>query len=162
MIGCHCGLSVPDMTTTTHIRGLDHSIERTNIWLAELAAELGTDDRHEAYRVLRAFLHALRDRLTVEEAAELAAQLPILMRGVFFQDWQPSRTPERYRDRDEFLARFAAEADLEGESTVSFAAEAALFTFRRHVSDGEVTDILAVLPEDLRELLLALTVHASS
>lgn len=150
------------MTTTTHIRGLDHSIERTNIWLEELAAELGTDDRREAYRVLRAFLHTLRDRLTVDEAAELAAQLPILIRGVFFQDWQPDRTPARYRDRDEFLARFATEAELEGESTVSFAAEAALRTFRRHISDGEMTDILAVLPADLRELLLALTVHASS
>lgn len=150
------------MTTTTHIRGLDHSIELTNVWLAELAAELGSDDRHEAYRVLRAFLHTLRDRLTVEEAAELAAQLPILMRGIFFQGWQPKRTPARYRSRDEFLARFADEAGLEGESAVSFASEAALRTFRRHVSDGEVTDILAVLPEDLRELLLALTVHASS
>lgn len=156
------GRSVRVMTTTTHIRGLDHSVELTNIWLSELAAELGSDDRHEAYRVLRAFLHTLRDRLTVDEAAELAAQLPILMRGVFFQDWQPRRTPARYHDRDEFLARFAAEAGLEGESTVSFAVEAALRSFRRHVSDGEVTDILAVLPEDLRELLLALTVHASS
>jgi uncharacterized protein (DUF2267 family) len=150
------------MTTTTHVHGLDHSVERTNVWLAELAAELGTDDRREAYRVLRAFLHTLRDRLTVDEAAELAAQLPILIRGVFFQDWQPDRTPAGYHDRDEFLARFAAEAGLEGESTVSFAVEAALRTFRRHVSDGEMTDILSVLPTDLRELLLALTVHASS
>ena len=156
------GLSVPPMTTTTHIRGLDHSVELTNIWLAELAAELGSDNRPEAYRVLRAFLHTLRDRLTVDEAAELAAQLPILLRGAFFQDWQPQRTPARYRDRDEFLARFAAEAELEGETTVSFAAEAALRIFRRHISDGEVTDIMAVLPEDVRELLLALSVHASS
>jgi uncharacterized protein (DUF2267 family) len=162
MTGGGRGLSVAAMTTTTHIRGLDHSVELTNIWLSELAVELGTEDRHEAYRVLRAFLHTLRDRLTVEEAAELAAQLPILVRGVFFQDWEPGRTPAGYRGRDEFLARFAGEAGLEGESTVSFAAEAALRTFRLHVSDGEVADILAVLPEDLRELLLALSVHASS
>ena len=154
--------SLAPMTTTTHIHGLDHSVELTNIWLAELAGELGSDDRREAYRVLRAFLHTLRDRLTVEEAAELAAQLPILMRGVFFQDWRPERSPARYRSRDEFLARFADEAGLQGESTVSFAAEAALRTFQRHVSDGEVTDILALLPVELRELLLALSVHASS
>lgn len=150
------------MTTTTHISGLDHSVERTNIWLAELAAELGSEDRHEAYRVLRAFLHTLRDRLTVGEAAELAAQLPMLVRGVFFQNWQPHRSPARYHDRSEFLARFADVAGIEDESSVSFAAEAALRVFRRHVSDGEVSDILAILPEDLRELLLSLTVHASS
>lgn len=154
--------TVRHMTTTTHIRGLDHSVEVTNIWLEELAAELGTGNRREAYRVLRAFLHTLRDRLTVEEAAELSAQLPVLVRGVFFQNWRPGRTPARYRDRNEFLARFAGEAGLEGESSVSYAAEAAMRTFRSHVSAGEIDDVLAVLPEDVRELLLALTVHASS
>ena len=150
------------MTTTTHIRGLDHSVELTNIWLAELAAELGSDSRPEAYRVLRAFLHTLRDRLTVQEAAELSAQLPMVIRGAFFQDWRPHQTPARYRNRDEFLGRFAREAGIEGESAVAFAAEAALRTFRRHVSDGEVTDVMSVLPEDVRELLLCLSVHASS
>ena len=149
------------MTTTTHIRGLDHSVELTNVWLAELAAELGTDDRHEAYRVLRSFLHTLRDRLTVEEAAELSAQLPLLVRGIFFQNWRPHGTPARYHDRNEFLSRFAGEAGLEGETSVSFAAEAALRTFRKHVSAGEVADVLAVLPEDVRELLLALSVDGS-
>jgi uncharacterized protein (DUF2267 family) len=150
------------MTTTTHIPGLDHSVERTNIWLAELAAELGSDDRHEAYRILRAFLHTLRDRLTPWEAAELSAQLPIVVRGVFFQNWRPHQTPARYRDRDEFLARFSAASGIEGEAAVAFAAEAALRTFRRHVSDGELTDVMSVLPADLRELLLCLSVHASS
>lgn len=150
------------MTTTTHIPGLDHSVERTNIWLGELAAELGSDDRHEAYRVLRGFLHTLRDRLTTVEAAELSAQLPIMLRGVFFQNWRPHATPARYRDRNEFLARFSKAAGIDGESEVAFAAEGALRTFRRHVSDGELTDVLSVLPEDLRELLLSLSVHASS
>jgi uncharacterized protein (DUF2267 family) len=144
------------MTTTTRISSLDKSIEATNVWLAELATELGTDDRREAYRVLRGFLHALRDRLTVDEAAEFAAQLPILVRGVFFQDWQPSRTPAPYHDRREFLAAFAAEAALHGDSETSFAAEAALRTLRAHVSKGEVDDILAILPSDLRELVEAL------
>jgi uncharacterized protein (DUF2267 family) len=150
------------MTTTTHIRGLDHSIDITNVWMTELEHELGTDSRHEAYRVMRAFLHTLRDRLTVDEAAELSAQLPLLMRGVFFQDWQPTWTPARYSTASEFLARFAAEARIEDESAVTFAAEAALRVLRRHVSDGEIGDILSVLPDEVRDLLLCLTVHASS
>lgn len=150
------------MTTTTHIRVLDHSVETTNIWLADMADELGTDDRMEAYRVLRAFLHTLRDRLTVQEAADLAAQLPVVIRGIFFQDWRPRRTPRTYRDRCEFLRRFAEEAGIDGETSISFAAEAATRVLRRHISAGEVEDVLAVLPTDVRELLNALTVHASS
>jgi uncharacterized protein (DUF2267 family) len=150
------------MTTTTHIRTLDHSVETTNVWLADLADELGTSDRMEAYRVLRAFLHTLRDRLTAHEAADLSAQLPVVIRGIYFQDWRPRIFPRIYRDRSEFLRRFAEEAGIEGESSISFAAEAATRVLRRHVSAGEIDDILAVLPTDVRELLDALTVHASS
>ena len=72
---------------------IDRSVEKTNVWLKELAAELGTDDRKFAYRVLRAYLHAVRDRLMVDEAAQLAAQLPELVRGIYYEGWVPSRTP---------------------------------------------------------------------
>ena len=47
----------------TGVRNLDHSIDKTNAWLAEIAAEFGTEDRQFAYRVTRAWLHALRDGL---------------------------------------------------------------------------------------------------
>jgi uncharacterized protein (DUF2267 family) len=63
------------MTTTTHVPTLEHSIHQTNGWLGDVAAELDGTDRQYAYRTLRATLHALRDRLTVDEAAQLAAQL---------------------------------------------------------------------------------------
>jgi len=59
-------------------RVIDRSVEKTHVWLNELAAELGREDHQYAYRVLRAVLHAVRDRLTVDEAAQLAAQLPEL------------------------------------------------------------------------------------
>ena len=49
------------------------------------AAALGTDDRQDAYRAVRGVLHTLRDRLPVEESAQLAAQLPTLLRGVFYE-----------------------------------------------------------------------------
>lgn len=68
----------------TGVENLDRSIERVNTWLADIDAGFGTSDRHLAYRVLRAWLHCLRDRLSVEVAAHFAAQLPELLRGTFF------------------------------------------------------------------------------
>jgi uncharacterized protein (DUF2267 family) len=130
------------------------SVEKTHIWLNELAVELGAEnDRAGAYRVLRAFLHALRDRLTVDEAAQLAAQLPELIRGIYYEGWVPARTPIKYRDADEFLARIGEEAKLSGETQASHACAAASRVLQRHVSSGEFEDVLAMLPERLRTLV---------
>jgi uncharacterized protein (DUF2267 family) len=141
--------------TTTHLDIIDRSVEKAHVWLNDLAEELGTEDRQQAYRVLRTFLPALRDHLPVNEAAQLSAQLPIFVRGVFFEGWDPGRTPERTRDLDSFLQRIAREAGLAGETEASFAATAANAVLSRHVSAGEARSVLHVLPERLREFLSA-------
>jgi uncharacterized protein (DUF2267 family) len=139
--------------TMTRLDILDRSVEKTHVWLNDLAEELGTDDPRYAYRVLRAFLHAVRDHLSVDEAAQLAAQLPIFVRGVFYEGWDPSGTPERARDVDSFLRRIAGEALLAGETEASLAATAATRVLSRHISTGEIESVLHMLPEHLRELL---------
>ena len=141
------------MTTAAHLGVLDRSVEKAHIWINEVAAEMGTADSHEAYRALRAFLHTLRDRLPVAEAAQLAAQLPLLIRGIYYEGWQPSRTPLHYRDPREFLDRLADEASLHGDTEASFAASAVARVLTRHVSQGEIDDIAAILPDGLRRLL---------
>jgi len=132
---------------------IDRTVAKTRQWIDETAAELGTEDRREAYRVLRAFLRVVRDRVGVNEAAQLAAQLPELLRGAFYENWVPSRTPERYRDRDTFLRKLAEQALLAGETDASYAATATMRVLRRHVSEGELDDVLANFPADVRELL---------
>ena len=139
--------------TTTRVDIIDRSVEKAHVWLNDLAEELATEDGHHAYRVLRAFLHALRDHLSVDEAAALAAQLPIFVRGVFYEGWDPSRTPEHARDLDSFLQRIASEARLAGETEASFAASAANRVLSRHISAGELKSVLRMLPEHLREFL---------
>lgn len=132
---------------------IDRTIEKTNIWLNELAAELGTDSRKDAYHVLRAYLHAVRDRLSVNEAAQLGAQLPELIRGIYYEGWVPAKTPMTFRTVEEFLARIADEALLPGETEASYACSAATRVLRRHVSAGEIDDVVAVFPEELRPVL---------
>src|ERR1019366_3510752 len=134
-------------------KSIDRSVEKAHIWINDVAEELGADDQHRAYRVLRAFLHALRDHLSVDEAAQLAPQLPIFVRGVFYEGWDPSRTPEHARDVDSFLIRIAGEAGLAGETDASFAAVAAGRVLLRPISTGRRASILRALPSHLRELL---------
>ncbi|MGE5764497.1 MAG: DUF2267 domain-containing protein [Mycobacterium leprae] len=132
------------------------TVEKTIQWLSELAEELGRPgDQQYAYRVLRGFLHTLRDRLTVEEAAHLGAQLPELLRGIYYEGWRPSTTPASYHDARTFLAHIRRESVLAGETEAAYATTAAATVLRRHVSAGELDDVVASLPRHVAELLTA-------
>jgi len=139
----------------TRLDVIERSTEKTRLWLSDLAEELDTEDAHHAYRVLRAFLHAIRSRLSVDEVAQLSAQLPIFIRGLFFEGWDPGRRPDHPRDLDSFLSDIATEALLSGETEASLAASAAYRVLTRHVSLGESSSLLHVLPDHLRRLLAA-------
>ncbi len=132
---------------------IERSVEKAHIWINDMASELRTEDHREAYRVLRAYLHGLRDRLPVDEAAQLAAQLPELIRGIYYEGWNPSSTPVKYRGFADFLDRVAGEAVLDGETEASYAVSAAAVVLRRHVSAGEIDDVRSILPEELKPIL---------
>ena len=109
-------------------------------------------DRQKAYHALRAVLHALRDRLSVEKAASLSAQLPMLMRGFYFEGWHPSDKPLKERKKAEFLTHirsaFAGDLSVDPEQVV----QAAFSVIAKHVTAGEVDGIKCVLPEEIRSM----------
>lgn len=135
------------------IDSIERTVHKTNEWLAQLADELGTEDRELAWRVLKGHLQLLRDQLTLDEGAQLAAQLPLLVRGAFYEGFDPSAKPERLRDRELFLVALAERARLDDDALAVRAAEAATSVLRHYVSGGEMDDVLSQLPRDVREVL---------
>jgi uncharacterized protein (DUF2267 family) len=131
----------------------DKADQQATLWVKDMMSTLDTEDAHLALHALRAGLHALRDRLTVAEAAQLSAQLPLVIRGLFFEGWVPTGKPLRIRHRAEFLAlvreKYAPREDAAADEIV-----AALFhVLGKHVSAGELTDIMMILPEEIVELV---------
>jgi uncharacterized protein (DUF2267 family) len=137
--------------STTGFRGFDHTIQETNTWLHEIGERMDNPDRHMAYHALRGVLFALRDRLTVEEVFNLAAQLPMLIRGVYFEGYKVAGKPEKYHV-EEFLARVAQELHKAGPANPEKATRAVFAVLDQHVTGGEIDDIYGVLPKDLRQL----------
>jgi len=97
-------------------------------------------------------LHALRDRLTVDEVAQLGAQLPILVRGLYYDQWHPAGKPERLRHKEEFLAAVAEELDDIGPINPERATRAVFAVLEHHIAPGEIEDVMGMLPARLREL----------
>jgi uncharacterized protein (DUF2267 family) len=137
---------------TTGLEVFDRTVHATNTWLHELTSRMGWEDRHAGWRLLRAVLHAIRDRLAPDEAAQFAAQMPLLVRGMYYEGWRPSGARETPRTPEAFLAP-VAEAFSDDRS---FDAEAAfretLAVIRMHVSAGEVEDLRRAMPAELRGL----------
>jgi len=128
------------------------TLQKTESWMKELMAELHRDDPRQAYRIMRATLHALRDRLLHDEVADLAAQLPAVIRGLFYEGWKPSKTPTKERSLDEFLEHVNAEL-IEGvDPDPRFCATAVFKVLASHITGGEVEDVRRTLPKDIAVL----------
>jgi uncharacterized protein (DUF2267 family) len=144
------------MAISMSIRSVDaieRSVHKTNAWLKELVDELRNGDREDAWRVLRGYLQLLRDELTIDEAAQLAAQLPMVVRGAYYDGFDPSRQPAKLRRREDFLQRLAERAQLSGAGEAAHAAECVTRVLRRRITAGELEDVLSQLPSELREAL---------
>jgi uncharacterized protein (DUF2267 family) len=138
--------------TMTGLTTFDDTIHTTNTWLHEITSRMGWDERQRGYRLLRLSLHAIRDRLSVAETAHLSAQLPLLIRGIFFEGWQPMRKREGGRD----IASFLADIRAAFSDDPAFDAEAGfrevISVMRLHVSAGEMEDIARAMPDTLKPL----------
>lgn len=137
--------------TATGLEVFDRTLQATHTWLGEVMEPLGTD-RQMAWHALGAVLRALRDRLPLELAVHLGAQLPLLVRGAYYDQWRPAALPERTRTLDAFLARVAeglhGTSDLDPRPTT----QAVLRTLTHHLDPGQVAKVMDALPEEVRAL----------
>src|ERR687892_857998 len=138
--------------SATGLDVFDTTLQKTHIWLKDLMQVLGTEDRHKAYDALRATLHARRDRLTVEEVAQLGAQLPMLIRGFYYEGWDPTRKPVKLRDREEFLSLVEAEFRADDTLNPELIARAVFKVLTNRITAGEIEDVKHVLPAEIRSL----------
>jgi uncharacterized protein (DUF2267 family) len=136
---------------STGLDTFDKTVQESNLWLKDIMERLDTTDRHHAYSTLRAVLHALRDRVGAEVAAHLGAQLPMLLRGVFYEGWDPTGKPTKERHKAQFLAHIARELPRADEIEVEQGVYAALDVLSKHIDRSTAAKLAAMFPQDLRK-----------
>jgi uncharacterized protein (DUF2267 family) len=138
----------------TGFSSFDTMVDKANRLLKEIEQAFGwpKDRRNQSYAALRGVLHALRDRLSVDESAQLGAQLPTLIRGVYYDGWKPAETPVKM-SREEFFARVREEFPYAVEGGTEELVHTVLEVLKGHVSEGEWGALKARMPKSLATVL---------
>jgi len=142
------------MMSNTQVPVFERTVQKTHLWLKDLAHLMGREDQHDAYVGLRAVLHALRDRLPIEVAAKLGAQLPLLIRGIYYEGWVPAHTPLKIHHIEDFLglvASYLGNEKLIPETGVL--TQNVFQVMKNHLSEGEMEHVKKVLPKSIVSLL---------
>jgi uncharacterized protein (DUF2267 family) len=137
--------------TTTGLDIFDRTVQKSIIWVDAIRDELALEDRHRAYHLLRVVLHEIRDRLPMMQSVHLAAQLPILLRGVYYDGWSPSLTGNK-KQLPEFLANIGSQLDPSLNLSAQAVAKCVLQVISEHVDIGEVRQIVSTMPQNMRWL----------
>jgi uncharacterized protein (DUF2267 family) len=146
---------------STGLDTFDKTIQESNLWLKDVMERLNTTDRHHAYSTLRAVLHALRDRIGPESAAHLGAQLPMLLRGLFYEGWDPTGKPSKERHEGDFLAHIARELPRADEAEVEQGVRAALDVLSKRIDRGTAVKLASMFPLELRKFWPAFVQEAT-
>ncbi len=132
------------------ITNLENSIHKTNEWINDIDERLDWDDEKKSFHALEGTLHLLRDLMTVEEATDFGSQLPLVLRGTYFTNWNPAKTPIRI-DKSTFVSRVHAHLNNDPDVEPNILVRSILQFLSKKITDGEISDIKAQLPKDIQD-----------
>lgn len=135
----------------------DKYAQEGNAYINSLAERLGhPEEKGRTGILVRAVLHSLRDRITMGESLNLMAQLPAFLKVVYVDNWKYKEKPESLKNREDFLSKVEENQRMYGEQEFSWnksteeLAGIVLESLHDYLTEGEIEDIMAQLPEDLK------------
>jgi uncharacterized protein (DUF2267 family) len=135
-----------------NIKAVQSSLNLTQVWIKDLMETYDYADENQAFVLLRATLKTLRDRITPDEAFHLASQLPAVIRGYFFEGWEPHKQPGDEKAHLDFLTSVRKNLGGQDDIDLEMAVPEALKIIFNHIDQGEAEDVLKNLPPDIHEL----------
>lgn len=129
----------------------DAAVIATEEWIDDLKGRLGWRDRERVYLALLATLHALRDSLDRDAAVYVGAQLPALLRGLYYDGWHPAARPPAV-DRAAFLDRIHDGVHRDLGIDPDQVARAVFALLAARMPPAEVEDAKAATPPTLHNL----------
>ena len=135
------------------LKVIDEAVHTANLWINEVDKRTEWDNKQRSYRLLRAVLHTIRDHLTVDEATDLGAQFPTLIRGIYYESWNSSRNPVRMRHASDFVEAVQKSFEPDPLGDADRAVRAVFDLLDSHISAGEMQDVRGAFTKEIRRLV---------
>ena len=135
----------------TTISDLNAAVLVAEDWINDLMRRLGWQDRERVYLALLATLHALRDCLARDEAVYIGAQLPTLLRGLYYEGWHPTARPAT-KSRNAFLERIHDGVHRDPGVDAEQVARGVFALLAARLPAAEIEDAKAATPSVLHNL----------
>jgi uncharacterized protein (DUF2267 family) len=135
-----------------HNHRFDHAMQMGNLWLRKIEERLELERDGDAYAALRATLHALRDRLMPEDAVHLSAQLPMVVRGLYFEGWRMSRTPTEEDNVEQFCTHIETQLPPRFPRDPRSVASGVFEVMWNELDPREIVKVIDRMPHALRIL----------
>jgi len=137
---------------TTGLDIFDTTIEKSNKILKLIEKAMGWENRrNQSYLALRSVLHALRDRLPVDEAVNFSSQLPLILKGVYYDGWDPMAVPIKMH-KEEFLKYIGNEFKFDVDGGIEKMTKIVLEEIFKSIDPDEANKIIASLPRDIANM----------
>lgn len=129
---------------------IESTTQKTHEWIARVA-ETENMEKQEAWKALRAVLHTVRDRLPVDLAVHFGAQFPMLIRGLYYEGWEPSRVPIKMTLR-QFLDAVQGEIVADRVFDPIDVTQDVLSVVAGYIGDREMESVKHGFPSDMQNL----------
>ncbi|MCF8304270.1 MAG: DUF2267 domain-containing protein [Bacteroidales bacterium] len=131
-----------------------------NAFVKRLAEDLGhPEEISRVGIILRAVLHAVRDKLTISESLDMIAQLPMFLKAVYVDNWSYMEKPLRYSSAEEFTEEVKKRQKQLGETQFDWdkptveIVKIVINHIGQYITQGELDDIVAQMPKDLKNVV---------
>lgn len=129
------------------VKAIQKTIHQTSDWINDMMDTYDYDSENDAFVVLRATLKALRDRSSMEEALHLGNGIPALMRGFYFEGWEPA-----VAKKADFYSSVKTHLGGHDEIDLEMAVPEALNVIFKHLDNNQIALVKQNLSEDFQGL----------
>lgn len=140
---------MPEMKT------LKHDIEKVYEWLNEIEGRAGwlEPNHSKALAILRAVLQEIRDHIPINSLAHFSAQLPLVIKGMLFEGWNPEHNHIKQRKSEEFIAAVIERLPESYQyNDIDIEIDAVITTLANKIDYNEFEKLFKILPENIRKL----------